>query len=559
MTERIRYAASLERQSRDYAEGVEAQYAITRQRAAKDGFMIPDDPMFRFTENHVRGQSTNRKEWERLVKAVESGDAPFERVYVKARPRTGRWKDPREHVHWEFWFEKHGIPLVYCNQERHIDLRQGMKAEDLGQFVMNILESASSSTEIKELREKVRVGRRQRFIAGFFPGTQPPYACERWLANASKTFIRVIPPGERLYIEGCHVRLRFVADQRIEAIKLIFDLIRRGSGTAVVAGILNARHFPRPTPGVQWTGGTVLAIARHEAYCGDYVWGRLEDADGFRHPDKASEPVPASEALAADWKPIRYTDFIPDPPVTREVFNEVQRILDGTRELWRRRHATSPKYLLSSLLRCQLCGATYHGQEVREYKSGKRYGYYRHTHHTPVAFGGQCPNPTRSLPAPDVERSVLYVLADLLHNRDLEQLVRSDLDRRLGLIRAGSNAVRIEKAEEELATTRTHMRNALQMGHHLGGEAAVANAVIANQLSSRVTELEEAVARLREEEADVLRILEQVNRIPDLAGRIQAVFAEGDIQARNELIADLCPRIEVDATGPRIFMKIRAL
>jgi hypothetical protein len=96
MTERIRYAASLERQSRDYAEGVEAQYAINRQRAEKDGFMIPDDPMFRFTENHVRGQAINRKQWERLVKAVESGDAPFERVYVKARPRTGRWKDPRE-------------------------------------------------------------------------------------------------------------------------------------------------------------------------------------------------------------------------------------------------------------------------------------------------------------------------------------------------------------------------------------------------------------------------------------------------------------------------------
>jgi hypothetical protein len=436
-----------------------------------------------------------------------------------------------------------------------------MKAEDLGQFVMNILESASSSTEIKELREKVRVGRRQRFIAGFFPGTRPPYACERWLANASGTFIRVIPPGERLYIDGCHVRLRFVADQRIEAVKLIFDLIRRGSGTVVVAGILNARRFPPPTPDMPWIGGTVLAIARHEAYCGDYVWGRLEDADGFRHPDKASEPVSASEALAADWKPIRYTDFIPDPPVTREAFDEVQRILDGTRELWRRRHATSPKCLLSGLLKCRLCGASYFGQDVRESKSGKRYGYYRHSPHTPVAFGGPCPNPRRSLPGPDVERTVLSVLADLLHNRDLEQLVRSDLDRRLGLVRAGSNAVRIEKAEEELAATRAQMRNALQMGHQLGGVAAVANAEIANHLSSRIAELGEAVARLREEEADLLRILEQVDRIPDLEGRIQAVFAEGDLNVRKELIADLCPRIEVDGAdaGGRILMRIRAL
>jgi hypothetical protein len=559
MTERIRYAASLERQSRDYAEGVEAQYVINRQRAEKDGFLIPDDPMFRFTENHVRGQAQNRKEWERLVSTIESGDAPFERVYVKARPRTGRWKDPREHVHWEFWFEKHGVPLVYCNQERHIDLRQGMKAEDLGQFVMNILESANSSTEIKELREKVRVGRRQRFVAGFFPGTRAPYACERWLANASGQFLRPVPRGERLYIEGCHLKLRFATDERIEAVKLIFDLIRRGSGTQVVAGVLNARRLPTPTPKIEWSASTVLDIARREAYCGDYVWGRMEDADGFRHPDKELEPVPASEAIVADWRPILFTDFIPDPPVSREVFNEVQRILDGSREEWSRRHAISPKYLLSGLLKCRSCGASFHGQQFRNSKSRIQYGYYQHSRRTLVAFGSRCPGQGRGLAVQDVERTVLSVLTDLLDNRDLERLVRAELDRRLGFVRAGNNAARIESLEEEMETLRTQIRNALKMGHQLGGEAVRVNAEIATELSSRATALEESLALLKEEEADIVRILEQVDRTSDLSDQIQAVFAEGDVQIRKELIADLCPRIDVDIPGSRIFMNIRAL
>jgi hypothetical protein len=89
-----RYAASFARTGGGGLEEVRQQHRDNAAAAARDGFIIPDSPAFRFTEVAVGGLNLNRPELKRFLAAASSPTAPFIRAYVKDETRFARLKNP---------------------------------------------------------------------------------------------------------------------------------------------------------------------------------------------------------------------------------------------------------------------------------------------------------------------------------------------------------------------------------------------------------------------------------------------------------------------------------
>ena len=113
----IRCAAAYVRTAASSPEGVEEQLQLNKARAASEGFVIPDDPEYQFVDDGVGGLTHQREGFGRLLAAVESGAAPFSRVYVRDRTRLGRWIEPRMGFYYEVLFESNGSPIRYSDDE----------------------------------------------------------------------------------------------------------------------------------------------------------------------------------------------------------------------------------------------------------------------------------------------------------------------------------------------------------------------------------------------------------------------------------------------------------
>lgn len=117
----VRYATSYERNAQHDSDWIEEQFAIDRHHAEQDGFLIPDEPRMRFTDDGGSGAATSRGDFDRMVQIVERGSAPFERVYVRHPDRLGRWADPRVRCYYEVLFEQHDVKLRYAERDARTD------------------------------------------------------------------------------------------------------------------------------------------------------------------------------------------------------------------------------------------------------------------------------------------------------------------------------------------------------------------------------------------------------------------------------------------------------
>jgi hypothetical protein len=549
----VRFAASLERQSYDHEMGIDAQYQINLQRAKRDGFIIPDTPEFRFTENLTSGQARERKGFDRLKRVVESGRAKFEQVYTKDRSRFGRWTDPREHMFWELWFVKAGVPVIFSTAARQLDLTKGIQPEDLGQYLIDVVDGMNGSAELTKTKKRVMDGQRSCIRAGGYPGSRAPFGTERWLFNvATGRFVRQVLDGESTSIAGCIYKLRWANDGSQESIRQIFDLVVKGYGTYVISGLLEKDGLP--APGKKWDAKTVLRIARNPLYMGTLIWPHLEKSSQFLRPG-GQEPVDYTVAEAAERYPIRFDNFVPDAPVSPEVFMEAQRLLDGTREEWARRQATSPDFLLGGILKCRECGSPFHGQTQRQ--DGRGYVYYNHTFYTRASYGRRCPHRCRGVPAERVDAAVFDALAGLLQDDVLEGLVRAELQARLAVMHSGGRAEGVQRLEKLIETTRTQLRTALRNAALLGDAALEENQEVITDFSKQITGFEAELDQLHLEEKKVEQMLQQDEEATlALVGNLRAVFETADIYRKKEILALVAPRIEVDPVSRHLWLKV---
>lgn len=468
--EGIRTGAAYGRKSDQNCAGLATQFQICRTAAASNRVVIPDE--YCFGDDDTTGISTRRPAFDRLVALIETGEAPFAVLYVRNKKRFGRWDDAGLHDYYRIHFQKHGVELRFVDGANP-DYSGGMTPETAVQSLQDRMEGIAGSQERTETRKRVITGIRDALDNGFYPGTMAPYGTERWLADKyTKRLIQRVPDGLRISTQDGAYRLIWTDGDQLEAIRLAFHWYEQEEcSLEEIARRLHAQGFPppaRPTTRkatrrdlapARWSGSAVAYILSNPIYAGDLVWGR------FRTDET---PVPLTKDILDGDGPVICRDFMSDPPISRERFQNVQAIREGKRK--NSQDVDEIPYLLSGWILCVHCEGPWFGFTSARTGSGRR-RYYRHGGQR--GDGGVCPHRNRYIRASEMERFTLdavlgTVASDLLLTR-IEEEIRQTLER-LGSLdhqreieRLETSRTREEKDLAELLKERTRATSGTEL------------------------------------------------------------------------------------------------
>ncbi|MDZ4257354.1 MAG: recombinase family protein, partial [Gemmatimonadales bacterium] len=368
----LRYAASYARKSTPDDVGIHDQHVQNAQAAERAGYHIPTGLQYRFADDDTSGITKSRKGLDRLRQTAESGEAPFERIYIKDRSRLGRFENPKRSAYLEVLFEDLAVPLFFVHSLAGPS--SGLPEHRMVEAISATIEAVTATRSREELIQRTVGGARARMCRGRCPLSTPPYAMERRLFDEAKGKVgERIEPGESIRRPGWTYVLRLGPETEQEVVRGIFASILNNEAFRQIAKRLNTASIPAPRFGsglrAGWTGPKIVDLVRNPIYMGDLVYGRTT---------LAGEPVDHQTARIDDATPIRISEMVP-AIVSREIWAAAQEVLDQSATSYRARRGGQPIYALSGLMRCVDCGAPYTGfTSTRSAKIRNR--YYRHDH-----------------------------------------------------------------------------------------------------------------------------------------------------------------------------------
>lgn len=557
-----RYAASYERKSDQDSYGIDSQYHANRDQAALEGYEIPNDPRFRYSDDDTSGVLRCRAGFNRLLQVLRDGDAPFDRVYAKDRSRFGRFDDPRQHHYYEVLFKEYGVLLRYSN-DPDVELSSTSGSEALGHFLKGFIENITASEERKTLIRRTRGGLRRRVLDGFYPGPVAPYGAVRWAARQDTgELLEPVVEGAGVRHKGYNYRLLWADDGTTEIVREIFERYEAGETMAAIARSLQERgvrspHDARGRGGRQkdgqvrtfpWTDRTIRHILRNAIYVGDLYWGR---------DTSSKDPLPAAQSRSEDTTPIYVRDFMPSALVSRERFAAVQRRIELSVEETSLRRASKPEFPLSGLLRCMHCGGYISGFQPPNAK----HRYYRHQ---PLrarrgVMPEPCPHQQRYLRTERIEPAMEQVVATLLSEDSLNALALEELDRRLDDQTTQRRIQELARLRRDHAATEANAIKAA--ANEASATTERQRAIYAAAVSRMVEELMSLERRIADLEAETqaveqARELVQRNLVRQL--RLTEEFASAEPEVRKRAMRMLVEVIRVDFDADDVEVRVRA-
>ncbi|MBI3787751.1 MAG: recombinase family protein [Ignavibacteriales bacterium] len=314
-----------------------------------------------YADEGKSGTSFNRRPaFMQMSKKVEGG-ANFEYILVYDESRWGRAGNPRENTYWKFHFERYGVKVRVINS-------QSKNENDIGSYVVEVVESAEASEYSKKLSRSTLRGCIDNANKGFSNGGTPPYGYKRIAVHkVTGERVRELLQGEHRRESEEKVVWGLGDEHETTIVKRIFELKVQGYGYRHIAETLNEEGIPCPQRGrwknknQKWSSVTIQTIIINPAYCGDRIYNR--------HP--LSKKRIGEENILGKTKErwfgneeewITVKDAHP-AIISRELFDKANRNRkNGTR---RNQHHYESPYLLSGLVKCEHCGFNFQGQSYR--------------------------------------------------------------------------------------------------------------------------------------------------------------------------------------------------
>lgn len=250
-------------------------------------------------------------------------------------------------------------------------------------------------------------------------------------------------------------------------------------------------------------------------------------------------------------------DFVPNAPVSHEEWIEVQKVLDGHREAWSRRHATAPQYLLSGMIACHECGATWHGHtSTRAEKTRRR--YYRHG--AVPKERGRCSNLNRYVSAEHIEESALTILRGMVQDGDFQARVEAALEQRLEAASSADHERRQEMLEQQVDRLEGGIRQ-MKIDSALD-TSELERKLTREAMAALLRQAEQARAELRlvgEERTRVEQMAKRTASVLRQATNLQRVFDAAGPDAQKQALALVVEQITVDANANVATVAVRAM
>lgn len=424
---------------------IEDQLRLCTERAKAEGWQIVEC----YSDAGLSGASLMRPGIQALIRDALAG--AFDIVLAEALDRLSRDQEDIAGVYKRMQFA--GVEMVTLSEGEISTLHIGLKGTMNAMF-------------LKDLADKTRRGLRGRVEHGKSGGG---------IAYGYDVVKRFDSQGQAMRGE------RTVNAAQAGVVRRIFeDYARRNLSPKAIAAQLNREGVPCPS-GKAWGQSTIngnrrrgTGILNNELYAGQLVWNRQrfvkDPATGRRVPRRND----ASAVIRQELPELRIV-----PPELWEAAKARQKALDAKAPgLWARNR---PRYLLSGLVKCGVCGGGY--AKI----NASHYGCAASKNKGEAVCGNR-----KTIRREVLEARVLSALQTHLMRDDLVQIFCEEYTRHLNALRAAQDGALAEAGAERdrLRKARANVLQAIRDG--------IAAALVKDELesiASRLETLETIIAR----------------------------------------------------------------
>ncbi len=314
--------------SQDQADSFESQRTFFKQYIERN----PEWELYEiFADEGISGTSTKkRKEFNRMIACAYSGG--FDLIITKEISRFAR--NTLDSIYYTRELKKHSVGVIFLND--NINTLDGD-----AELRLSILSSIAQE-ESRKTSERVKWGQKRRMEQGVVFG---------------RDMLGYDVRGGKMYVN----------EEGAEIVRLIFHkFVNEKKGAHVIARELQEAGIQPMRRVKEWHNTVILRIIRNEKYCGDLVQKKTYTPDFLSHEKKYNRGQEEFIIIKDHHQPI----------ISREMFDEANRILDERSLSQKGRPKYSSRYLFSGKIKCGRCGGGY----VARYKTrgdGSRYKAWR--------------------------------------------------------------------------------------------------------------------------------------------------------------------------------------
>lgn len=308
----------------DQANSFESQQRYFREYIERN----PEWELYEvFADEGISGTNTKkRKEFNRMIACAKNGE--FDLIVTKEISRFAR--NTLDSIFYTRDLKKHGIGVIFMND--NINTLDG--DAELRLAIM----SSIAQEESRKTSERVKWGQKRQMEQGVVFG---------------RSMLGYDVKDGKMYIN----------EDGAKIVRLIFHkFVNEGKGTHVIARELREEGI-RPMRVSQWQNTVILRIIRNEKYCGDLVQKKTYTPDFLSHEKKYNRGQEEFIIIKDHHEPI----------ISRELFDQANRILDEKSRSQTGRAKHSNRYPFSGKIKCGRCGASY----VARYKKRKDGSVYK--------------------------------------------------------------------------------------------------------------------------------------------------------------------------------------
>ena len=266
-----------------------------------------------FADEGISGTNTKkRKEFNRMIACAQNGD--FDLIITKEISRFAR--NTLDSIYYTRELKKYDVGVVFMND--------GINTLDGDAELRLAIMSSIAQEESRKTSERVKWGQKRQMEQGVVFGR-------------SMLGYDVKDGQMSINEEGAKV------------VRLIFHkFVHEGKGTHVIARELREEGIP-PMRVKEWSNTVILRLIRNEKYCGDLVQKKTYTPDYLSHDKKYNRGQEEFVIIKNHHEPI----------VSRELFEEANRILDARSLSPEGKAKHSNRYPFSGKLKCGCCGSSY--------------------------------------------------------------------------------------------------------------------------------------------------------------------------------------------------------
>lgn len=266
-----------------------------------------------FADEGISGTNTKkRKEFNRMIACAQNGD--FDLIITKEISRFAR--NTLDSIYYTRELKKYGVGVIFMND--------GINTLDGDAELRLAIMSSIAQEESRKTSERVKWGQKRQMEQGVVFG---------------RSMLGYDVEGGKMTIN----------EEGAKVVRLIFHkFVHEGKGTHVIARELREEGI-HPMRVKEWSNTVILRLIRNEKYCGDLVQKKTYTPDFLSHDKKYNRGQEEFVIIKNHHEPI----------ISRELFEEANRILDARSLSPEGKAKHSNRYPFSGKLKCGCCGCSY--------------------------------------------------------------------------------------------------------------------------------------------------------------------------------------------------------